>query len=383
MQLKHFPQAKMTFNKGLLLLMLISLSLATFCGDKDLLKTVEWHGGLFEWPCPATKAIYVASGRYVSKNAIATRAQIYKDEAVVALPRYKPGVPVTLAKISLRAKGCQATLAPFPCWSSQEIGSHEGLQSVVDVFLDPHDVLWVLDTGVINTLDQPARHSKPKVVAYDMKTGKLLKTVDMSGLVAQASRLQYLVVEYSRDGRPYVYVSDAATRSIIVFDIAGNKAFRVVLPKAALSGCTRRDVLYVVLVQKGCGNNFVVFTYLCGSRVFSIRTDFLRSGSAAGHVQDLGPKAQKLVVLGTDLGSAVFFRYEGQPEVYRWDTNDTFTSANFVVVYKSSACLLATHAFADVKRQKIRVIESNFPDFIQGTVGCGAVQQINVMEGCT
>lgn len=109
-----------------------------------------------------------------------------------------------------------------------------------------------------------------------------------------------------------------------------------------------------------------------------------------------------MVVIGTDNGCAIFFRYEGNfirlkkikinnilgefflghSEVYRWDTNTPFQQANFKAVYRSDSCQLATHAVADYKHSRMRVLESNFPDYIQGKVGCGAVQQLTVMEGC-
>lgn len=347
--------------------------------EKEQCMPLEWVGGNFQWPHDATKKIYQNSGRFVSKNIIATRAQIYGDEAILALPRYKPGVPVTLAKINLKQSGCESILTPFPCWSQQEEGVCSALQSVVDIFIDPQDVLWVLDVGVVNTLGSPVRRCPPKIQAFSLKTGKLLKTLDLSGLVAQASRLQYIVVEYCSEGKPFVYVSDAATRSVLVFDVAGNKGYRVVLPKAVVGSSSKKDVLYIALVQKGCGNNFLIFTYLSSGHIFSIRTDYLRSGSTAGRIVDLGPKPQKMVILGTDLGSAVFFRYEGHPEIYRWDANTCFKQDSFQKVYSSADCLLATQAMADLKRQRMRILESNFPDFIQNTVGCGAVQQINVM----
>jgi hypothetical protein len=350
--------------------------------EKDTMQPIEWTGGNFQWPCAATKKIYVTSGKFIPKNSIAVRGQIHEDDVILALPRYKNGVPATLAKVSLKQKGCEAVLTPFPCWSSQDEKSyHDGFINIVDLFLDNQDILWALDIGVVNTLESPIRRGPPKVVALSMKTGKLLKTLDLSGLVAQASRLQYLVVEYSTDGRPFCYISDAATRSILVFDIAGNKGYRVVLPKAVVGGASRRDVLYIALIRKQCRNHYLIFTYLSSGRVFQIRTDYLRSGSAAGRVQDLGPKPDKMVFLGTDLGAALFFRFEGHPEVYRWDANTPFCKDNFQVVYKSPNCLLATQAMADLRRQRIRVLESNFPDFIQNTVGCGAVQQVNLMSG--
>jgi hypothetical protein len=60
------------------------------------------------------------------------------------------------------------------------------------------------------------------------------------------SRLQYLVVDYDdTNGKCYVYVSDAANRAIIAYDVVESKGSRVVLPKVIAAGCTKRDVLYV------------------------------------------------------------------------------------------------------------------------------------------
>lgn len=97
---------------------------------------------------------------------------------------------------------------------------------------------------------------------------------------------------------------------------------------------------------------------------------------------EVGNKPSKQVIIGTDNGAALFFRYEGQSEVYRWNTNTKFNESNFKVVYRCQTCQLATHALADYNNSRMRVLESNFPDFLQNTVGCGAIQQLSVMQGC-
>lgn len=344
--------------------------------------SIQWTGASYQWPCESTKAIFKTSGKHISKNAIATRAQIFKDTVFIAIPRLRPGVAATLVTTTLKKEGCQASLTPFPCWSMQEEGNCDSLQSVVDLFLDPRDILWVLDTGVVNSLEYPIRRCPPKVIGFDAKTKKVVKKLDLSGLVCDASRLQYIVVDYAPDGRCFVYVSDAATRAILVFDVTGGKGYRVVLPKAITTGCSRRDVLYMALVRKSCGNNVLYFSYLCSNRMFYIKTEYLRRGSCQGRVHDIGAKPNKMVILGTDGGDIIFFRYEGQSEVFKWDTTTSFKESNFTPVYRSATCFLATHAIADLKRNKMRVLESNFPDYIQGQVGCGALQQINSMEGC-
>lgn len=106
--------------------------------DKTILPDLTYRlgGNNLEWPCQSTKNIYTSTGRYTPKNIIATRAQIFNDEAYLVLPRYKSGVPFTLGRINLRKGGCQTAITPYPCWALQEEGNCQALQSVVDLFID-------------------------------------------------------------------------------------------------------------------------------------------------------------------------------------------------------------------------------------------------------
>ncbi|XP_070507846.1 protein yellow [Chironomus tepperi] len=352
---------------------------------RQLLSTpdIKWSGAEFSWPCGTTKALLKNSGKFIPKNIIATRAQISRDNVFFAMPRYRKGVPATLVKTKLKRGACSVSFEPFPCWTMQEEGKCSALQSVVDIVLDGSDILWALDTGVVGTLeDDPVQYCPPKILAFNVKNGKLSKTITFDGLINKNSRLQYLAVDYGRDGRPFVYVSDAAARAIIVYDVQASRGYRVMLPKAVSEGCGKKDVLYLTLTRKSCGTSTLFFTYLCSKKLFSIQTDYLRDGRTNGKIEDVGSKLEKMVIIGTDNGCAIFFRHEGHPEVYRWDTNTPFQQANFKPVYRSDSCQLATHAVADYRHSRMRVLESNFPDYIQGKVGCGAVQQLTVMEGC-
>ncbi|XP_023305355.2 protein yellow isoform X1 [Lucilia cuprina] len=348
----------------------------------DSAGVVQWTGGQFEFPCPSTKSLFKSSGKFIPKNVIATRAQIIRDTIFLALPRYRKGVPATLVKTTITPGTCSTTFTPYPCWDMQEEGNCKALQSVVDLVVDQNEVIWVLDTGIVNTLETPVRKCPPKVVAISAKTGKLLKTIDLDGLTSTNSRLQYLAVDYAPDGGCFVYVSDAANRAIIVFNIQADRGFRIVLPKAVTTGCRLRDVLYIALIRQDCGTTELYFTYLSTSKLFSLKSEYLRSGVADGKIMDLGKKPSRMVIIGTDNGSAIFFRNEGDAEVFRWDTNTPFAEANFKPVYRSPTCQLATHAVPDYKRNTMRVLQSNFPDFMQNRVGCGAIQQLTMMQGC-
>lgn len=337
----------------------------------------EWTGAPIRFPNETIKAQFKSDGRYISKNMIATRAQIYNDDVYVALPRYKPGAAVTLAKVeSKNVDNPEPVLVPFPNWETQNENRTDGLHSVVDLWIDPYGQLWVLDVGVVNTLDRPTRKNPSKVVVFNVKTGEKLKTLDLSGLVVQASRLQNIIVDYGLDQRPFVYVTDASTRSILVFDVLENMGYRFVLPKEIAA--KKRDVLFAALIRNSHGNNSLIISYLSGSKIFSINTDLLRSGSATGDIQELGVKSEKIALLGTDGGSALFYRYQGKTDIYRWDSNASpFGSED--KVYSSACCYVSTQVLPDSKRTVMWVLESNFPDFIQGTVGCGASQRISLM----
>jgi len=65
-------------------------------------------------------------------------------------------------------------MTPYPSLSVQESGGSGDLQNAVDLFLDAQDVLWVLDTGVVQTLDsEPRRTGPPAVWAFDLNAQKV------------------------------------------------------------------------------------------------------------------------------------------------------------------------------------------------------------------
>ncbi|KAJ8678890.1 hypothetical protein QAD02_014677 [Eretmocerus hayati] len=339
-------------------------------------KSIKWIGGNnIEWGTSHVKASYKNSGRFISKNIIATRAAIWRDDIFLALPRYRTGVPITLAKMSLKGRHSLG-MSPFPSWSHQEEGNCTALQSVIDIFLDPYELLWALDTGIVNSLENPIASCPPKIVAYSTKTGKVVKTIDASPLTDGNSRLQYLVVDYSPEGRAFVYVTDAESRAILVFDVASGRGYRVILPKSVSLGCSRRDVLYVSLIRRPDHDNRLIFTYLCGSHVFSIKSSYLQAGSSTGRIRDLGPKGERVVFLGTDNGSALFFRNEGESDVYKWDLMES--ARDIRMVQKGTPHALPTQVMPDQRRNKMRVLESNFPDYFEGSHGYGVNQAIKM-----
>lgn len=219
----------------------------------------------------------------------------------------------------------------------------------------------------MNTLEQPVYRCPPKIVGVDVKSGQVIKTVDLTPFAGGASRLQYLLVDYTSDGRAFVFVADAGLGGIVVYDVLAGKGFRVVLPSSVSEGCPTKDVLYVALMRKATGSD-VIFTYLSSPKLFAIKEAHLISGQTAGTIVEIGTKPQPIVILGTDDGAALFFRYKSESDIFVWNTDVPFSYNNFVIVQKGDPYRLSTQVVSGY-RKLMWVIESNFHDYIADTTG--------------
>ncbi|XP_030385762.1 uncharacterized protein LOC115632668 [Scaptodrosophila lebanonensis] len=164
------------------------------------------------------------------------------------------------------------------------------------------------------------------------------------------------------------YVADAGARSILVYDITGNKSYRIVLPKAT---APTNDVLYVALTAKQDGTSTLFFSYLSSPRLYSIKGEYLRVGQGAGSIIDVGPKpyGKQTVLLGADGGTSLFFRYKGENDIYLWDSETCFKASNLQEVQRGGDCRLSTQVLPGHKRF-MWALESNFHDFISDRTGC-------------
>lgn len=168
------------------------------CGDQQVFPELNFHPSPtnLQFPCDSTKRIYISTKRYIPKNFILTRAQIHQNVVYACAPRLKHGVPFTLAKITLKKGQCVPLVEPYPCWSIQEEGNCQAIQSCTDLVHDPKNILWILDNGDTNTLEQPIHRCDAKVVGICTKQNKVVSSICLADMVNQKSRLQHVVAEY-------------------------------------------------------------------------------------------------------------------------------------------------------------------------------------------
>lgn len=137
--------------------------------------TYEWNKLDFTWPDDSFKARFLDSSQFIPENTTISGVKVWRDRMYVTLPRWRRGVPATLASIPLPSAGrYQSTspkLEPFPSWEMQHVGNCSALQNVKSVEIHPDGYMWVIDSGRVNTLSQhPDNRCPPKIIVFDLSS---------------------------------------------------------------------------------------------------------------------------------------------------------------------------------------------------------------------
>jgi sugar lactone lactonase YvrE len=113
---------------------------------------------------------------------------------------------------------------PFPdaTWNAAPGSGKNVLNTAHGVLIDDQDRLWVIDHGNWMPNNQPP--AQPKLVAFDINTGKLVFRMDFNASAAPDGQiLQDLAV----DGRGFVYIADSGNRAgILVVDTDNRRTCR-------------------------------------------------------------------------------------------------------------------------------------------------------------
>ncbi|KAF4530701.1 hypothetical protein B566_EDAN004942 [Ephemera danica] len=233
---------------------------------------------------------------YTPENCITTGITVAPDRFVLAVPRFRAGVPTTIAWMP-RTYWPQhdPLLLPFPSHEWQR-GHQDGCHGIVSVFrtrLDSCNRLWTVDSGWYNG----TKVCPPKLLVFELQTGRLVRRFTFpSQVLRPESLLTFFVLDYTthQDCDPeYVYITDAIGYGLVVYDVAHNKTWRVEHetfrhdPKFAnltVAGeTTTTDDGIIALALGRIGTERVIFYHaLAGLNVYALPTDAIRTPSSPG-----------------------------------------------------------------------------------------------------
>lgn len=136
----------------------------------------EWFKLDYNWVDEMTKSQALSNRRFIPENNALAGVKTWRDRIFVTIPRWKEGVPVTIASVPAQPLQPNASprLDPFPNWQMQEIGNCTAFQFVQSIEIDTEGRIWVLDVGRTNTLTGGAggipSRCPPKLVIIDLNS---------------------------------------------------------------------------------------------------------------------------------------------------------------------------------------------------------------------
>lgn len=151
-------------------ILLLLLAMATMAGaqqssyplpevsaeDRQFKVVYEWQTLNFAYRTEAERDTALYSGAYSPANNLISDVKAFANRLYVTVPRMLPGVPATLGWfIAPNNDGrTDPEIEPFPSWEMNAIGNCTALQFVQGIAIDTDGIMWVIDSGRIDTLAQ-------------------------------------------------------------------------------------------------------------------------------------------------------------------------------------------------------------------------------------
>ncbi|XP_021711969.1 protein yellow-like [Aedes aegypti] len=86
------------------LLIGVILFLRPALANDNLRVAYQWSQIDFEFPSEAARSSAIASGDYIAENVIPVGLEVYKRRLFLTLPRWKAGIPASLAYININGE---------------------------------------------------------------------------------------------------------------------------------------------------------------------------------------------------------------------------------------------------------------------------------------
>ncbi|EEB16617.1 major royal jelly protein 4 precursor, putative [Pediculus humanus corporis] len=312
----------------------------------------QWNLLPFELPHD-----YPINGGYIPQNIVFTGTEVGWSRIFLAIPRLRLGIPATLVSIPRTQPGVTTSpvVSAYPNWdfhSSSGRGVNcSGLISTYRIRADRCNRLWVLDSGVSNSIDDFTTVCPPKILIFDMSTDQLVKSVTFPReVIRPASLFTNLVIDdltgYGSCDDAFVYISDTAAPGIVVYDARKDAAWRFshpsMYPNPDYSTYTIADESFTLTdgiiglalsPPSATASRVLYYQPLATDRIFSVPVSFLQAGPSTDDVpvQTIGRKSSQGVGLAVDPhDGSIYFSPIEQTAVASWQPG---TNRNQVLAY--------------------------------------------------
>ncbi|KDR24270.1 protein yellow-like isoform X2 [Zootermopsis nevadensis] len=194
-----------------------------------LWKTVD-----FKYPSDARRQEAIRSGSFKPQNNVPLGLEVWKNRIFVTFPKWRDGIPVTLATIprdsSLTGGNRSPPFKPYPNWSWYANNNCYGMTSVLRVSVDPCGRLWVLDSGVTDIAKTTSQTCPPQLLAFDLNTDEMILRYRIPDSQAKQNSLFTNIVVDVRQGKcdkAYVYMTDSWRFGLVVYSLQEDRSWRI------------------------------------------------------------------------------------------------------------------------------------------------------------
>lgn len=305
----------------------------------------EWFKLDYAWPDDSSKAQALSTGRFVPEHNAPAGLSVFGSRVFVSVPRWLPGVPVTLAWLpSSGSASASPKLHPFPSWEMQLPGNCTALQSVMSMEVDSTGRLWVVDAGRLypRSANQKAAYTRcaAKIVVFDLNdNNRIVFSFDFPDSVASrnSSLLSDLVIDVSAGRQDtqnwFAYISDAGTGSLVVFSLREKRAWKLTDPtmKAAkpehepLPLGRDLGISGIALAPIRDNSKTLFFSTLSSNELYAVPSSELREPPAKLSVTIVTKKSAPSRGLAMDSTGILYFGLLGHHTVASWDTKKSFS----------------------------------------------------------
>ncbi|KAI5698107.1 hypothetical protein M8J75_001743 [Diaphorina citri] len=178
------------------------------------------------------KVNLIRSNKFIPENNLPLGIGIWRSTIFLSFPKWKAGIPFTLASFNMNDPSESPILLPYPNWSYFDDSNCNSLISVFRMSVDKCDRLWIMDTGVTNILSSIQQLCPPKIMVFDLKTNTLIrKYILPTAQVFEGSLFSNIVTEVVEDcDHVFAYVNDVFRYGLIVYDFFKNTSYRLTHP---------------------------------------------------------------------------------------------------------------------------------------------------------
>ncbi|XP_059613062.1 protein yellow [Phlebotomus argentipes] len=283
------------------LLVICAQILSDTLANDNLQVAYQWSQIDFNFSSASHRDSAIKSGQYIPSSVVPVGIEVQTDRLFITLPRWKAGVPASLAYIKMNETFTRSPLlSPFPNWQAHRFSEHEPpeIVSPFRIRADRCGRLWVLDTGIDDLLGENKRIVNTQLLVYDLHDDNLLRRyVFPDDQVKQKSFFANIAIEDGQCDDTFAYSADLGSPGLVVYSWKQNESWRVhhnffhpdpLAGNYSITGINFQwdDGLFGLAVSKADpedGFATLYFHPLSSTREFSVNTRFLRDKQLAAN----------------------------------------------------------------------------------------------------